>query len=132
MKFKPKDQKTAILIFASVIVVVFFAKQAGFASTQSATRILYTANEGRHNWSASYRMLDGTMQKTVYTLDGTLNLSVETESGAISMEIMDNDGNVIFDQTNIGTASFAVEAPEKAVVRIEADHHRGSFHIEGN
>lgn len=131
MRYKPKDKKMTILIILVAIVAVIIAKSMGFSSTRSATRILYTSNEGRNIWSANYVMLDGTMQKTVHTEDGLLSISVETESGSISIEIKDDKGNVIFDQDGIGTTSFEVEATEKTVVRIEADNHKGSFSISG-
>jgi len=131
MRYKPKDKKTTILIILVAIVAVVIAKSMGFASTRSATRLLFTSNEGRYVWSANYAMLDGTMQKSVHTKDGMLSISVETESGSISIEVKDDNGNVIFDQENIGTASFQIEATGKTVVRIEADKHKGNFTISG-
>ena len=43
----------------------------------------------------------------------------------------DTDGNTIFAEDNIGTASFDVEVSGKVVVHIVADHHKGSFQISG-
>lgn len=131
MRYKPKDKKTTILIILVAVVAVIFVKSMGFSSTRSATRILYTGKEGRTNWSANYALLDGTMQKTLYTNDGLLSISVETEDGTISIEVKDDTGAVIFDQDGIGTTSFEIEATKKTVVRIEADQHHGSFSISG-
>lgn len=131
MRYKPTDKKTTILILIVALIAVLFAKQAGFASTRSATRIGYTTNEGWSNWSASYFMLDGTLQKNVHTEDGTLVVSTETKSGTISIQILDTDGKLVFDQANIGTDSFEVELSGKATIRITASNHRGSFNIVG-
>ena len=118
-------------MIVAAIAAVLIAKSMGFASTRSATRILYVSNEGRSNWSANYTMLDGTMQKKVHTDDGRLSISVETESGSISIKVKDQDGNLVFDENNLETSSFEVEVSKKAVVHIEADHHKGSFSMIG-
>ena len=91
----------------------------------------HAGNEGRSSWSGHYVLLDGTMQKSVYADGDTLDVAVETQSGTISIAITDTAGNVIFDEQDIGTESFAVEASGKVVVRITADHHKGSFQISG-
>lgn len=129
-KYKPKDLKTTLLIIAVAVVAVIAAKAMGFSSTHSATRIMYSSSEGWSNWSASYFMLDGTMEKTVHTEDGMISISVVTESGSISVEIRDSDGNVVFDQDDMQSGSYTVSAEQKVTVRIEADHHKGSFLIE--
>ena len=131
MRYQPKDKKTTILMIVAAIAAVLIAKSMGFASTRSATIILYVSNEGRSNWSANYTMLDGTMQKKVHTDDGRLSISVVTESGSISIKVKDQDGNLVFDENNLETSSFEVEVSKKAVVHIEADHHKGSFSMIG-
>lgn len=131
MRYRPKDQKTTVLIIVIAIVAVFIAKEMGFASTRSATRILYSSTERKYNWTASYAMLDGTMQKTVHTVEGNLEIHVETETGTIGIEVRDAAGNVRFRQEKIGTESFEISDIEKCVVRIEAQRHKGRFEILG-
>ena len=109
---------------------VYLAGSLGIGSTRSATRIAYVGNEGRGSWTGRYHSLDGTMKKWIYPKTDALHIEVKTDSGAISIEIQDTDGNVIFDQSDIGTASFDVDVSGKVVVRITADHHKGSFSIE--
>lgn len=59
-----------------------------------------------------------------------LHIEVITDNGTISIEIQDTDGNIIFDEYDIGTSSFDVAVSGKVVVRIIADNHKGSFSIE--
>lgn len=58
-----------------------------------------------------------------------MHVTVETESGIISIEIRDANGNVIFDEDNIGTKTFDVDVSGEVIVRIEADNHKGSFSV---
>lgn len=131
MRYQPKSKKANILILMIPIVAVIVTAVFGFTSTRSAMRVGYAGNEGRSSWSGRYMLLDGTMQKSVHPSGDTLHVAVETKSGTISFEIRDADGNVIFDGESIGTASFDVNVSGKAVVRITADNHVGSFDIQG-
>ena len=88
---------------------MFFAfNLLGVGTVRSATRMGYVTNEGRSNWSASYTLLDGTMRRTVYPSKPTepIHVEVVTSNGSISIEMRDTDGNTIFAEDNIGTASF--------------------------
>lgn len=74
-------------------------------------------------------MLDGIMQKTIYPDGDILNLSVKTESGTISIEIKNADGDILFQENQIGTETFEIQVTGKVTVRIEAEKHKGSFDI---
>ena len=50
-----------------------------------------------------------------------LHMDVTTDGGTISIEIQDADGNVLFDEHDIGTEAFDVAVSGKVVVRITAD-----------
>ena len=126
MKHKPKS---VILIIVLTVIGILVARALGFASTRTATRIGYIGNEGWSTWSGSYTLLDGTMEKSVHPKGDDLHITVETEEGTISIAIKDADGNMIFDENNIGTTSFDAEVSGKVTVRIIADHHKGSFAI---
>lgn len=126
-----KNKRATVLALVVVVVAAVAAIACGITSTRSAMRVGYVGNEGRSSWSGRYVLLDGTMQKSVYSNGDALDVTVETTSGTISIEMKDAAGNVIFDEQNIGTTSFAVEASGKVVVRITADHHKGSFQISG-
>lgn len=124
----------AAVTLLTVIVIslgsVFVTKALGIESARSATRIGYIGNAGYSSWNGRYGFLDGAMKKTVHPKTDVLHIEVTTDDGTISIEIRDADGNVIFDKYDIGTESFDVAVPEKVVVRIIADSHKGSFSIE--
>lgn len=130
MKYKPKDTKTMIIIVIIAVIAVVIASSSGFASTRTATRVGYTGHEGWRGWSGSYFFLDGTMQKSIHPKGDVLHVEVETEAGTISIVIKDGDGNVIFDERDIGTSSFNVDVLGKVTVKIVADNHKGSFFME--
>ena len=120
----------ALLIVLTVTLgSVGLAGTLGFPSVRSATRIGYVGSEGYSSWSGRYSSLDGTMKKNIHPKADVLNIEVKTEAGTISIEIEDADGNRIFDESNIGTASFLVDVSGKVTVKIVADHHQGSFSI---
>ena len=99
-------------------------------SIRSATRIGYVGNEGFSSWTGRYSSLDGTMKRSIRPKTDMLHIDVTTDGGTISIEIQDADGNVIFDEHDIGTESFDLAVSGKVVVRITADSHKGSFSIE--
>lgn len=131
MRYRLKSKKANVVILVIGLIVILAAVACGITSTRSTMRVGYAGNESRSSWSGQYMLLDGTMQKSIHPSGDVLNVAVETKSGTLSIQIKDADGNVLFDEENIGTTSFDVTVSDKAVVRITADHHKGSFHIQG-
>ena len=117
-----------ILAIAAVVLAVIWG---GGVSTRSAVRIAYTGSETRSNWTGRYASLDGTMRKTIHPQGDHLHIEVETKSGTISMEVRDADGELLFDGDDMETGAFDVPVSGKVTVLIEADHHQGSFRIDG-
>lgn len=132
MKYKSKSLKSTALIIIIVVALIAAANFFGIGTMRSATRIGYVGTDGFRSWTASYTLLDGTLTHTIRPKNPPeiLHVEVVTEDGAISIEMKDADGNVIFDEDNIGTASFDIEVSGKVVVHIEADKHKGSFDIK--
>ncbi len=130
MRFKPKDKKITVIILIVGILAAVLASRAGFASTRTATRIGYVGNEGWRSWSGKYLLLNGTMEKSIHPKNGAVRIAVETESGSISMTIKDSEGTILFQKSNMQTGSLDLETPEKIVIRITAESHKGSFAIE--
>ena len=128
MKYKPKGRKAVVITVIVVVILAAAASWSGFASTRSALRVGYVGQQGWDSWWGRYMLLSGAMEKSLHP-DGALHVEVSTESGNISIEIRDGDGNVIFDEDKMGTASYDVEASGRVSVRIEADRHKGSFSI---
>ena len=121
-----------VTIFVIVLVSfggIFLTKTLGIESSISATRIGYIGNEGYSSWTGRYSSLDGTMKKSIHPKTDMLHIDVTTDGGTISIEIRDEDGNVIFDERDIGTESFDVAVSGKVVSIIKANHHKGSFDI---
>lgn len=136
-EYKKTIRKPWIFSIVTILVVIFMSlgstfltSTLGIASTRSAIRIGYVGNEGYSSWSGRYSSLDGTMKKSIHPDTDMLHIEARTDAGTISIEIQDADGNVIFDEYDIGTASFDVAVSGKVVVRITADNHKGSFSIE--
>ena len=116
----------ALISFGSI----FIKKALGIESPGSTTRIAYVGNAGYRSWAGRYSSLDGTMKKNIHPKTDVLHIETETDDGIISIEIQNADGDVIFDEYDIGTASFDIAVSGKVVVRIIADNHKGSFSIE--
>ena len=132
MKYKPKSLKSTIILVVIVMAAVFLLSNLGIGTLRSATRIGYVGSDGWSSWSARYTLLDGWLQRTIHPKTDTLHVEVRTESGTISIEMKDADGSIIFSESNIGTLSFEVEVSGKVVIKIEADHHKGSFDISSS
>ena len=136
-EYKKTVRKPFIFSIVTILIVilislgsVFLTQTLGIESTRSATRIGYVGNEGYSSWNGKYTSLNGTMKKSIHPKTDMLHIEVKTDAGVISIEIQDADGNVIFDEYDIGTASFDVAVPGKVVVRVIAESHKGSFSVE--
>lgn len=130
MRYKPKDLKSTIFIVVIIVVLVVAMRILAVGITKNATRVGFFLKNGWSEWSASYTMLDGYLQNTIHPKAETVDVQVETQEGTITIQIKDAEGNVIFKESNIATTSFEVEVPEKIVIRVDAENHKGSFSIE--
>lgn len=131
MKNVFKRYRTVILLIGIAVIAIFVFWKLDFVAVRSGTRIGYIGKEGWSSWSASYVSLDGRMRKSIHPKGDVVHVEVKTEAGTISIEMKDTHGDVIFKQDNIETSSFDVKVSGKVTIRIEADHHRGSFDIGG-
>ena len=120
-------------IVLAIVVVIAILIATGKAGTriEMATRVGCVEHSTKNTWSMEYMFCDGFMQRTMWTEDGEEDFCVvvETEEGTIAIQIEDEDGNVIFDKTNIQTGTYEVELSGKYMVRVEMEDHKGSFHI---
>ena len=132
MKIKPKSLKFTIIFIVIVVAAILLLSYLGIGTLKSATRIGYVGNDGWSSWSASYTLLDGRMQHTISPKTETLHVKVKTESGTISIEMKDADGNIFFSEKDMETSSYEVEVSGKVVIKIDADHHKGSFDISSH
>ncbi len=130
MRYIAKSLKSIIILLLLIVVATFVMNFFGIGTQRSAVRVGYTSHDGWRNWSANYTLLDGWLQHTIRPETDTVHVQVTTESGDISIEMKDTTGNVIFFETNITTTSFEVEVPEKVIIKIDADNHKGGFLIE--
>lgn len=121
---------TILLVILLSFGSIFLTETLGIGSARSATRIGYMGNEGYSSWTGRYSFLDGTMKKSIHPKTDVLHVEVRTDDGILSMEIQDTDGKAIFDEYDMGTASFDIAVSGKVVVRITADSHKGSFSIK--
>lgn len=129
-KFKPKSWKTVVILITIIVASILITNFFGIGTQRSALRVGYVSHDGWHSWSANYTLLDGWLQHTIRPQSDILQIDVETESGAISIEMTGADGKVVFFESNIVTGSFEVEVPEKVVIKVEADHHKGGFSMQ--
>ncbi len=132
MKNKPKKLGTVIFIAVIVLVVICITNFLGIGTSYSGIRIGYSGSDSSiRQWSASYTMVNGSMKHTIHPKNAPVlyRIEVETKDGSISIEIKDSDKNLVFQEHNIQSETFEVVLTGKSVVRINADHHKGSFSI---
>lgn len=129
MKIKPKNAGSAILIVAVVIVLIVVTRYIGIGTTRNATRVGYVDKGGWHDWSASYTLLDGTLQHTLRPIssDNLLHINVKNESGTLSIEVKNAGGDVVFQEENLDTGEYDMYVSEKVTVIVRAKGHKGSF-----
>ena len=116
-------------VIAVVILVVIL--RTGVASSGSGLQMGWVESNTRDHWSATYAFHDGYQQRTI-NADGeptVLEVEIVSNSGEIGMTVTDENGNVIFDQQGIETSSFEIEIPNKVIVKIISEEHKGSFSL---
>lgn len=131
MNTKPRSTKQLILIVVIVATLIVVTRLMGIGTFRSATTIGYVEKGGWRDWSASYTLLNGTLQHTLRpdASDDLLEIDVETQSGSIALEVKNKNGNLIFREENMETKKISVKATEKISVTVRANGHKGSFHL---
>lgn len=129
---RKKKSIWAILFIVVVAVgIVAAVHYFGIGTTSHGRRIGYVDHSGRHDWSAQYIQLDGTMKHTMHAKSDMKNLHIEAETteGSLGITIQNAAGDVIFSEENMADQTFDVETPDKVVVQVEGKKHKGSFHL---
>lgn len=125
-----KTGKSAVWIIAAVLLMVVLTRSLGLGTSRSAVCVGFVEHGGTKNWSASYMLLDGSLQHTLHLgQEQTLSLEVETQAGSISIEMQDAQGGQIFYETQMDTQTIQIPAAGRIVVTVKADDHKGSFRI---
>ena len=132
MKTGVKKVLSAILIIAVVFALIFLTRVLGIGTFKSGTMIGYVESGGSHNWSASYALLNGSLQHTLRPEDSDTKLKIDvvTEDGTVSIEVTGTDGRMVFKEENIPTGSFSVDVSERVDVKVKASSHKGSVNFE--
>lgn len=146
-----KSEKKAVMILAALAVLIMLRIQIGGGSVNSVVRVMYTEKSGWRSWTARYHRLNGYMRHVIHPKQSpdVLRVIVETKKGSLSIQISDADGNVLFDEKDIGknskddlvpdakkdmaqdtqTDTFDINVPGKVTVVIRAKDHQGRFEI---
>lgn len=131
MKTKLSMGKTAVVLAVVMILAVIIVRFFGFTSVRSAIRVGCLEHFDSRNWSASYFFMNGLTEKTICSDGGILSVAVKTDAGTISMEVKDTGKNIIFSRTDIETENFQVPVPDKVMITIKTNNHKGGFEISG-
>lgn len=129
MKWKPKGKIAAVLIALAALAAVIAAQYLGFATTRSALRVGYVGSAGPDGWSAGYVLLDGAMRHRIHPEGDTLHIEARTDGGSLSVRVEDEEGGVLFEEEDLGGASYDVPVTGPVWVRLEGDRHKGGFRI---
>ena len=114
----------------AVVIFVLILK-TGVSSTGSGFQMGWSESSGRDYWSAAYAFHDGFQQRTI-NIDGeptVLKAEIVSASGELGMTVADENGNILYDQQQIGTSSFELDISGKVVVTITGQAHKGSFSL---
>ena len=120
-------KRIILLVLCATVLLCGCAASGSFAknSVESSTDA---------SWTMSYEQLDGSKAMTV-TLDDTMaaefTVAIATDSGSLSLSITGADGTEYYTGNELPTSDFTVRADKSGPyeIRIEADHHRGSFTV---
>ncbi len=129
-----KRIRVIVLAVTAALVLLglfFMLRSCGAGERTRANAIAYVGSKTPTHWSGIYYSLDGTTRNTMRVKNGALTITTTTQSGVISITVQDKKGRIIFDEEDLGSATYQVEASGKVKVTIEAENHEGSFDIRG-
>lgn len=120
---------TAILL--AVFLILYVIRIAGLGSEFSGIRMGYVQHYTSQEWSASYRLLNGTVSRTIHApADSEVCiLEVETAGGSLSVEMTDSAGNIVFSETDINPGVYEVSTAGIIKVKFTGKDHEGSFSV---
>lgn len=98
-------------------------------TVNNCVKLGFFENGNSNSWKASYTYLDGSTCRNMTAPDGKTTLQVEltTEEGEVDISIVDSEGNKLYSGTDLGNATFGVEAAGKVTVTVIGHKHKGSF-----
>lgn len=121
-----------ILIAVMLLTVIFVPVICHTVGvTGSGIRVGCVQQYTMQEWSASYRRLDGTMNRTIYPRSGAdaYVIEIETTRGSISIEMTDNAGHVIFSAEDMPPGVYDVTLSGTTRVKVTGEDHSGSFSV---
>lgn len=128
-KLSRRKKTVAAICSAAVIIAAVIISFAIRSGSYSATRVMYFGSHTWSSWSGSYEKLDGKMKHTIRPSGDEVKIAVTTVEGEIAIEILNDEGDTVFEKSNIGTEEFTVNAEGKLRIVITAKNHKGSFVI---
>lgn len=120
---------TAILL--AVFLILYVVRIDGLGSEFSGMRIGYVQHVTSQEWSASYRLLNGMVSRTILApadAEGFI-LEVESTRGSLSVEMTDSAGNIVFSATDIKPGAYEVSMAGAIKVKFTGKDHEGSFSV---
>ena len=120
-----------VLWILPMLLLLLWFSFRGIGTMRSVSIIGGSERAGRTGWSGEYRFIDGFIQRNLWTEEGEngFQILVEKEDGRIGFEIKDEKGMVIFEEENVETGNYEIEAIGKCRVRVTFDNYKGSFYI---
>lgn len=128
-----RKKKLLILLITALLTVLltFLAVRIGGGEAHSGIRMGFVQRYASEEWSASYRLLDGSVSRTLYPPadEGAWVLEIETTKGMISVEMKDSAGNSVFCAGDMEPGVYRVPASGRIRVTIRGEDHEGGFSV---
>ncbi len=118
----------SLLALLPILALVGLLLFQGPATSRNATRILFVESGGWHQWEASYKRLDGTMNRTLQPEKPEYLLTVESESGTLDITIT-SGGELVFSEENLPTGTWPLTLEGVTQITVTAEDHKGSFSL---
>lgn len=135
---RTKKSKIIFTVVALAIVAVAIAiilKMVLNPTDDSATKVGFSEKSSSTEWSATYSLLDGRLEKKfVSTNDkSTLVLEFSTDEGELDFFVFDSEGYCSESEGEcfeiVGNGQWTVEIDGEVTVRLDARNHKGSYSI---
>ncbi len=123
---------TAALL--SVFLIIYGFRIAGLGTEYSGIRMGYMQHFTSQEWSASYRLLNGMVSRTIQASSDSeiCILEIKTTKGSLSVEMTDGAGIIVFSDTDLQPGVYEVPISGDIRIKFTGKDHTGGFSVTCN
>lgn len=131
MKRTGRKWRKGIILGGILLLVgcIVWIRMGAMPFGNSELKLGWVEHKNAQAWEARYMHFSGNRKGHLYSAEPLMHVSAKTEKGNLKIVIEDEQGGLLFSQTDIQSGEYDFEVPSRVQVSITAKGHKGSFDI---